>query len=77
MHDKPKIFLSGFSQGSCIAFLAGIISIFDLVQDDDDFLDLKAKGISCPPLAGIHTTGSVVLPQFMERLKEIKDKLVS
>ena len=59
---RPRIFLSGFSQGACISLIAGIISIFDLVQGDDDFLGIKAKGISCTPLAGVHVTGSVIIP---------------
>jgi predicted esterase len=60
--DRPRIFVSGFSQGACMAMLAGIVSIFDLVQEDADFLNLKAKSISCPPLAGVHVTAAVVLP---------------
>lgn len=73
----PKIFLSGFSQGSCIASFATIVSLFDLVQKDDDFLGLKLKGISCPPLAGVNLIGSVILPQVFTRLQEIRPNLVS
>lgn len=73
---RPKIFLSGFSQGACLAILAGIVSVFDLIGDDDDFQSIRSKSITCPPLAGVHVTGSVVLPQFIDRMTSMKDALV-